>query len=213
MPCYLKNYETNNTVWKFKVISIDRYTLIEPAHEIMPLFFPRKLILQTRMSNQPVGLDVWFLVGPFGRLAWAFAGCLCDKYHNVMSWLNLRFFSQKLWYVHFPNLCNAWIVCTAYDLESSFALVLFLRTVMILSFRTDMPGQTVQTQIRLLLGAVWSGSTLFAIPSASFGLNTLWQSRIVQILEWLQQIFWVSEYLGNLRYLHLKQIKRSLQYY
>ena len=42
-------------------------------------------------------------------------------------------------------------------------------TVMILSFRTDMPGQTVQTQI----GAVWSGSTPFAIPSASFGLITL----------------------------------------
>ena len=42
---------------------------------------------------------------------------------------------------------------------------------MILSFRTDMPGQTVQTQIR---GAVWSGSTLFAIPSALFGLITLW---------------------------------------
>ena len=80
-----------------------------------------------------------------------------------------------------------------------------------------MPGQTVQTQIRLLLeeqsdqglnsadpdqtaprGAVWSGSTLFAILSASFGLITLWQIHIVQILEWLQQIFWVSEYLGNL---------------
>ena len=45
---------------------------------------------------------------------------------------------------------------------------------------TDMPGQTVQTQIKL------SGSTLFAILSASFGLITLWQSHIVQILEWLQ---------------------------
>ena len=49
-------------------------------------------------------------------------------------------------------------------------------TVMILSFRTDRPGQTVQTQCR---------STLFAIPSASFGLITLWWSHIVQILEWL----------------------------
>ena len=49
-------------------------------------------------------------------------------------------------------------------------------------------------------GAVWLGSTLFAIPSASFGLNTLWLSHIVQILEWLPQIFWVSEYLGHLRY-------------
>ena len=71
-------------------------------------------------------------------------------------------------------------------------------TVMILSFRTDMPGQTVQNKIRLLQGAVWSGSTLFAILSASFGLITLWQSHKVQILEWLKQIFWVSEYLGNL---------------
>ena len=42
-------------------------------------------------------------------------------------------------------------------------------------------------------GAVWSGSTLFAIPSALFWLITLWQSHIVQILEWLQQTFWVSE--------------------
>ena len=25
------------------------------------------------------------------RLAWAFAGCLCDKYHNLMSWLNWPF--------------------------------------------------------------------------------------------------------------------------
>ena len=42
-----------------------------------------------------------------------------------------------------------------------------------------------------------SGSTLFAIPSASFGLITLWYSHIIQILEWLQQMFLVSEYLGN----------------
>ena len=56
------------------------------------------------------------------------------------------------------------------------------------------PDQTV------CRGAVWSGSTLFAIPSASFGLITLWQSHTVQILQWLQQIFLVSEYLGNLRY-------------
>ena len=62
---------------------------------------------------------------------------------------------------------------------------------MILSFRTDIPGQTVRNQIRLIL-AVWSVSTLFAIPSASFGLTT-------QILEWLQRLFWVSEYLENLQ--------------
>ena len=45
----------------------------------------RKLIFQTRMRSHPVRLDVWFLVKLF--VAWAFAGRLCDKYHNLMSWL------------------------------------------------------------------------------------------------------------------------------
>ena len=52
------------------------------------------------MRSYLVGLDVWFLVGAFAyfhtlcvqtvmrRLAWAFAGRLCGKYHNLMSWLN-----------------------------------------------------------------------------------------------------------------------------
>ena len=79
----------------------------EPAHEIMALFVLRKLIHQMRMRSHPVGLDVWFLVGPFvyfhtscvqtvkalarmRRLTWAFAGRLCDKYHNLISWLKLR---------------------------------------------------------------------------------------------------------------------------
>ena len=61
-------------------------------------------------------------------------------------------------------------------------------TVMFLSFRTDRPGQTVQTQIRLLQ-AVWSGSTRFAISSASFGCISLRKSRLVQLLGWPQQIF------------------------
>ena len=80
----------------------------EPAHEIMALFVLRKRILQMPMCCHPVGLDVWILVGPFvyfhtscvwtakalerlRRLAWAFAGCLCDKYHNLMGWLNYWF--------------------------------------------------------------------------------------------------------------------------
>ena len=38
-------------------------------------------------------------------------------------------------------------------------------------------------------GAIWSGSTLFAIPSAFFGCITLKKSHLVQLLGWLQQIF------------------------
>ena len=40
-------------------------TTYEPAHEILAIFFLRKLILQTSMCSHPVGLDVWFLVWPF----------------------------------------------------------------------------------------------------------------------------------------------------
>ena len=38
-------------------------------------------------------------------------------------------------------------------------------------------------------GSVWSGSTLFAIPSASFGCITLRKGHLAQLLGWLQQIF------------------------
>ena len=71
---------------------------------------------------------------------------------------------------------------------------------MILSFRTDMPGQTVQTQIRLLLEEQ-SDQGLHCLPFRLHRLDSLLYGRAtVQILEWLQQIFWLSEYLGNLRY-------------
>ena len=70
----------------------------------MALLILCKLILQTYMRGHPEGLDIWFLVRPFAyfhtscvgtamtliklrRLAWAFAGRLYDKYHNLMSWL------------------------------------------------------------------------------------------------------------------------------
>ena len=72
----------------------------EPSHESMVCFVLRKLILQTHTRRHPEGLDAWFWVGPFvyfhtwcvrtvriRRLAWAFAGRLCDKYHDPMSWL------------------------------------------------------------------------------------------------------------------------------
>ena len=134
--------------------------------------------------------------GRMPRLIWVFAGrtvtllvchvvaqivLQCNTYRRIKD-------KQQCWFCPFNSL-----VCTVKD---SFLSRLHIKLtpcewqlpVMILSFRTDR-------------GAVWSGSTLFAIPSASFGLITLWYSHIVQILEWLQQIFWVSEYLGNLQYL------------
>ena len=37
----------------------------DPSLEIISLFVLHKLILQKRMCSHPVGLDVWFSVGPF----------------------------------------------------------------------------------------------------------------------------------------------------
>ena len=63
-----------------------------------------------------------------------------------------------------------------------------------------MPGQTVQTQIRLLLEKQ-SDQGLHCLQFPLHRLDSLPYGRAtVQILEWLQQIFWVTEYLGNLRY-------------
>ena len=72
-------------------------------------------------------------------------------------------------------------------------------TVMILSFRTDRPGQTVQTQIRLLLQEQ-SGQGLHYLSFRLHRLDSLvyGKSHTVQTLEWLQQMFWVSENLGSL---------------
>ena len=93
-----------------------------PSHEVMVIFVFCKRILQTRMGIHPVGIDVWFLVGPFvyfmwansegsgetarmRRFAWAFAGRLCDKYHNLMSWPN---YNQSPYPVHDIKSCIKW---------------------------------------------------------------------------------------------------------
>ena len=97
----------------------------EQSHEIMALFVLRKLILQTRMHSHPVELDVWVLSDlrplPFfmcansegsgetawlRSLAWAFAGCLCDKYHNLMSWLKWAVTREKVAYSNRAKSCK-----------------------------------------------------------------------------------------------------------
>ena len=73
-------------------------------------------------------------------------------------------------------------------------------TVMILSFRTDMPGQTMQTQRSSLIKVytvchsvciVWSHYSMVEPHSLNFGVITIF------FLWWR-----VYEYLGNLRLLH-----------
>ena len=82
------------------------FITFEPCHEILVLFILLKLIFQMPMRIHPVRLHVLCLVSirllPYlvcansegsgetaqmRRLAWAFAGCLCDKYHSLTNWL------------------------------------------------------------------------------------------------------------------------------
>ena len=79
-------------------------------------------------------------------------------------------------------------------------ILVYLHTVMTLSFWTDRSGQTVQTDQTAPRGAVWSGSSLFAIPFAPFWQNNLRFGLFVWILGSLHQKFLVSENLGTLRY-------------
>ena len=66
----------------------------ESCHEIMALFVFRKLILQTRMRSRPVGgrCLIFFRLLPCCANSEG-SGRLCDKYHNLMSWLILGFVS------------------------------------------------------------------------------------------------------------------------
>ena len=52
--------------WSFRT-SVLKYwkVMVRASSEIMALFVLSKFILQTRMHCHPMGLDVWFLVGPF----------------------------------------------------------------------------------------------------------------------------------------------------
>ena len=85
----------------------------EPRHEIMALFALRKLILQTRIRassgarclifGRTLRLLPYFMcansegsgeTARMRRLACAFAGRLCDKFNNLMSWLYLSSISM-----------------------------------------------------------------------------------------------------------------------
>ena len=86
-----------------------RKCIYVPCHEIIVLFVLHKLILQMCMHSHPVGLDILIFsqtlcllpyymcansegsgeTAQMRRLVWAFAGRLCDKYQNLMSWLSL----------------------------------------------------------------------------------------------------------------------------
>ena len=90
----------------------------------MVLFVLRKLILQTRMRSHPVGLDVWFFVGPFvyfhsSRVRTAEAlvrlrGCagspepslVAYVISTIISWAGSNVEPQSRLFVRFPTSLN-----------------------------------------------------------------------------------------------------------
>ena len=81
-----KKYTIHNKMFEINNCTLEPdLTDIWACHGIMAVFILHKLILQRQMHSRPV----WFLDGPFVyfHTSWAFPGCLCDKYHNLMSWL------------------------------------------------------------------------------------------------------------------------------
>ena len=88
-------------------------------------------------------------------MSWLIYFCMA-MWENFSYWLNVLvnnwcgqfYFERSLWPLYL-NLHSQKFKCLERGLMlNKFS---FSGTVMILSFRTDMPGQTVQTQIRLLL--------------------------------------------------------------
>ena len=87
------------------ILSFTSLYILEPYHEIVAVFVLRKLILQKRMRNHPRGAggggrgSARCLI--FGRTLCLFpylmCACLslrwrlCNKYHNIISWLNYSF--------------------------------------------------------------------------------------------------------------------------
>ena len=70
---YMRHVIKYSSLWYYNISCKNKKAMIsktwlltnEPSHEIMALFILRKFILQMSMCRHPVGLDVWFLVGPF----------------------------------------------------------------------------------------------------------------------------------------------------
>ena len=115
---------------------------------------------------------------------------------EIMKLILNSSFSQKLLISISQLLINFWS-CEDYVAFESFLPRSSTCTVMILSFGPDMSNSVdhdQKTPFRSTApsGAVWSGSLLFVILSASFGCFSS--------LGWLQQLFRISKFFRFLRY-------------
>ena len=90
---------------------------------------------------------------------------VCRSVHKTCILINMELVKKKKKYMFKAN--------SIVNLE-------ILSTVMILSFRTDMPGKTVETLIRLLLEEEQSDQGLHCLPFRLHRLDSLLYGRATQ---------------------------------
>ena len=89
------NNRLNCSLWDSKMSDCIEFRLDKVSH-LMRLWHFHSSV-KSFFKMPPSGLDIWFLVRSFvyfhsslvrtvtALLAWPFTGCLCDKYHNLLS--------------------------------------------------------------------------------------------------------------------------------
>ena len=98
----------------------------EPSHEIMLLFVFRNLILQTRMRNYPVALDVWIVVGPSSTFI-LYVCCLvlsCMITDIACSDLSVEFYIVFDFFKFTLASFSSGLACGHIDQETVYALIL-----------------------------------------------------------------------------------------
>ena len=167
----------------------------EPCHEIMALFILRKFVLQTRMRSYPVGLDARFFIGPFVyfhtscvRTAKALArlrrcagspkpSLVTYVISTIISWagsyillfLGLYHHSSEIAYCKFPKYSDTQKICCNHS--KIWTMWLYHRVMSLND--TDRMANSVDPDQTAPLGAVWSGSALFAQAYLSESLGSL----------------------------------------
>ena len=141
----------------------------------MALFVLRKLILQTRMRSHPVGLDVWFLVGPF-----IYFDTSCVRTEKALARL------RECEGLHEPSLV-AFVISTIISWAGSYCLWcgscphrrLNLCGFLSALYREDRRVDSDQTHINTLYS--WKQSTRFWWPWPFFSKKLVWNLSLESI--------------------------------
>ena len=162
MASFLLSQLQNKQLVKIK----GKVITMEPSREIMALFAPRKLILQTRMRSHPVGLDVWLLVGPFiyfhtscirtAKALVRLRGCAGSPESSLVAYVISTIFS---WAGSIGPLSGN--TCGAFTADAYISLLISPH---LPNFEgiTRWLVRPPKTQISLHIYAVWSKSSLCA---------------------------------------------------